>query len=223
MDKKETKDLLLAILLIIVVIGIGWYYRGGHSTSKQASENTKVAMPDTILKHPEEGFIIGDENAPVTIVEYTNFLCSHCADFVRETMPKIEERYVKVGLVKFNIIIVPPVELGEAAFCALEQSKFVEYHDYLFEHQGDLNSKDDLIAFAEKVNMNKDLFGTCLEPNRYGEIIDNWITRAGEKEVTGTPTFFIGATDKPDDYEKIVGAESLDVFEKAIQKYFSHL
>lgn len=206
MNKKEIRDFVLAGLLIAIVGGGVWYYQ----IDRQPAEGVTAE---------ENGFIIGDGNAPVTVVEYTNFLCSHCADFANDILPKLEEKYAKAGLVRFNIIVLPPVELGEASFCALDQGKFEDYHDYLFKHQSEIENVDTLIKFAREVGMNEEIFDGCLEANKHGDIINGWIKTANKRAVDSTPTFFISATDRPEKSDKIVGTQPLEEFERVVQKY----
>src|SRR3989344_1487036 len=84
----------------------------------------------------------GDKNAPIVMLEFSDFQCPFCAKFWAETLPQIEKNYVDTGKVYFVYKDFPLSEIhpfaqqaAEAALCAGEQGKFWEYHDKLFENQ----------------------------------------------------------------------------------------
>ncbi|MEE8403602.1 MAG: thioredoxin domain-containing protein [Candidatus Hydrothermarchaeaceae archaeon] len=91
---------------------------------------------------------LGPEDAPVTIIEFSDYQCPYCAKFWSQTLPQIKAEYIDTGKVKFVYRDYPLTGLGhayaqkaaEAAECAGEQGKFWEMHDKLFETQGELSS-----------------------------------------------------------------------------------
>ncbi|MGH7410282.1 MAG: DsbA family protein, partial [Candidatus Methylomirabilis sp.] len=83
----------------------------------------------------------GSDKAPVTIIEFSDFQCSFCWKFWKETLPRLEEEYIKTGKVRFvyrhlAILGAPSVATAQAAACAGEQGKFWDYHDKLFASKG---------------------------------------------------------------------------------------
>lgn len=217
---NDKKFILATIFLIGFMAIAGWRFHWWEKKNLPAAVSENI---DYSLQNPQDGLIIGKDDAPITIIEYTNFLCSHCADFALKTLPLIEEKYIKTGQVKLKMFVFPPLEMGQAIICSQEQNKFLEYHNYLFEHQETIKQIEDLKTFAQNVGMDKDKFKKCLDSEKYKEIVKNWVEEGQKKGVDGTPTFFIGPTSSPDnpsaDEEKIIGAQPFEDFETIIQKY----
>jgi len=206
---SDRKIIFIAIILAIIVIGVAWYYtqyrppQAAISPSGQESERSFVIT--------ETGITIGNPNAPVTIDEYTNFLCPACANFAIETLPIIVSDYVATGKVKYSFFIFPPLELSKAAMCAYEQNKFSEYHDYLFKHQDKITDEEILKDFAGNIGMNIAQFDTCYNSVKYDDKIQKWFEEGQWRDVTATPTFFIND-------RKFVGAQPYEEFKKIIDE-----
>ncbi|MBU3901209.1 DsbA family protein, partial [Patescibacteria group bacterium] len=110
----DKKIIFSAVILSLFLIGGAWYYSEQLPTAS-ISGAIPSSSPSTVAL--EAGILIGDPNAPVTMEEYTNFLCSACARFAVTTLPQIKEDYVKTGKVKIVIYVLPPYELSQAALC----------------------------------------------------------------------------------------------------------
>lgn len=115
----------------------------------------------------ERDVILGDPNAPVTVIEYGDYQCPFCARFFTDVEPFIRDEYIKTGKVKMvfrNYAFLGPesVDAAEAAECAKDQGKFWEFHDALYEaeaedgreHNGNLN-KDLFVEISEKLGLTK--------------------------------------------------------------------
>lgn len=176
----------------------------------------------TLIEEPiqtETAITIGDENAKVTLVEFSDFECPVCAlmkgspklteefkaqnaDFV-PTIPKIMEEYVETGKVKYVFYNFPIDRIHPSAraahnagLCANEQSKFKEYSDSLYENREEwVESKDKinevLIEFADDLELDKSEFETCLNNQKYNSQIDEEMKLALPYGVAGTPTYFV--------------------------------
>ncbi|MBU1102227.1 DsbA family protein [Patescibacteria group bacterium] len=203
---SDKKIIVVAIILSALVIGGGWYY------SKNSPQQAAISQPQkTAAVISEAGISFGDPNAAVTIEEYTNFLCPACARFATETFGKIKDAYVATGKVKFVFFFYPPFELGEATLCAQEQNKFIEYHDYLFNHQGQITDEDILKDFATNVGMDLAKFNECYASDRYDGKLQKWLDEGQAREVDATPTFFING-------QKFIGAQPYEEFQKIIDQ-----
>jgi protein-disulfide isomerase len=168
----------------------------------------------------------GDKNAKVTLVEFTDYQCPFCSRHFRETMPQIDTDYVKTGKVKYVLKEFPleaihpnAFKASEAANCAGEQGKYWEMHDRLFSNQNALAAQQ-LPSHAEAVGLDAGKFKTCLESGKYASKIRKDLADAQYAGATGTPTFFLGATD-PKSAEvkttkKLVGAQPYAAFKDAI-------
>lgn len=206
---KDKKIIFIAIILAVLIIGYGWYYKKTHPSPTATIFQSESISPERLEK--AEGIIVGKEDAPVVIEEYTNFLCPACGNFAVFTMPQIEEKYIKTGQVKLVFYIFPPLELSQASLCADDQKKFLEYHDYLFSHRSELASTEDLKTMAEKAGLDKEAFNRCLESEKYKELATAWYNNGIERGVEATPTFYING-------EQIVGAYPFEKFEEIIKR-----
>ena len=97
---------------------------------------------------------------------------------------------------------------SEAAHCALDQGKYWEYRDYLFANQ-DNQFSDNLIEYAQDLNLNVDQFKNCLNTSKYRSLVQDNYNEGLESGITVTPTFFINN-------KTIVGAKDYKEFKKII-------
>ena len=175
---------------------------------------------------PRQGTTLGNPDAPVTIVEYTDFQCTFCARVAQESLPQIEEEYVATG--KAKLVCKHVAFLGEesqwaaeAADCADEQGKFWEYYDILFANQAEQHntgafSKVRLKAFAEALGLDTSSFNACLDEGKYVNDVAATNLEARRREINSTPTFFVGQTE-------LEGAKSYAEFKKAIDDELARL
>jgi protein-disulfide isomerase len=141
----------------------------------------------------------GQKNAPLTLVEFTDNQCPFCSRHVRETYPQIEKDYIATGKVKYVMLDMPlesihkfAFKAAEAANCAGEQGKYWEMHDRLFANQQTIDS---WTAHAEAVGLDVARFEACLGSGQQAAEIRRDIGQAQIAGVTGTPGFFLAATD----------------------------
>ncbi|MGH7771449.1 MAG: DsbA family protein, partial [Candidatus Binatia bacterium] len=120
-----------------------------------------------------KGHALGSANAPVTIVEFSDFQCSFCKKFWNDTLPRLKETYIKKGKVRFiyrHFAILGKLseQAAQAAECAGEQGKFWEYHDRLFANQGAFTDGK-LKRYAGELKLNAAAFSKCLDSGKYKE------------------------------------------------------
>ena len=169
----------------------------------------------------------GDPNAPLTIIEFSDFQCPFCSRFYSQTLPLLEENYIDTGKVKLVFKDLPLDNLHPnartahiAAECADEQGKYWEYHDILFEKQSQWQSLSSsnldttLTNFAAGLGMQSTDFQVCMESQEIADEINDDTVEAASHSTTGTPTFFIG--NEKDGYTKLVGAQPFAVFKTMI-------
>lgn len=158
----------------------------------------------------------GSVNAPVTVVEFSDFQCAYCRKFWRETLPRIEEKYVRPGKVRFvyrhlAILGLPSVRAAMAAECAEDQGKFWPYHDRLFEVAGPFAfTIDKLKRYAEELELDTARFNACLDGEQPREKIERETLVGRAIGVTGTPGFLIRRG-------LLIGAQPYEVFERIIE------
>ena len=169
----------------------------------------------------------GKVDAPVTVVEYSDYQCPFCARNYRDVMPKLQEEYIDTGKLKFVMRENPIASLHKnatnasiAALCAGDQDKYWEMHDMLFENQKELDV-DNLKSFAGAIGLDTASFNECLDSKETEGQVRKDMASSAKLGMRGTPGFFIGLTDlsEPDQVELSVyikGAQSIDQFKASI-------
>lgn len=187
----------------------------------EIEESSEIEVEEPIETEPIEVDttgepFIGNENAKVTIVEFSDFQCPYCKkgyDTMKEVLANYPED-VKIVFVNFPLSFHQYAQkAAEASECAFAQGKFEEYHDMLFENQ-DALTLDDLKGYAATLGMDTETFNTCLDSGEMTAEVEGDITSGSEHGVTGTPAFIING-------EKIVGARPYADFETAIEEALS--
>ena len=189
----------------------------GATETAPAEETNAPTLIDSILKDVEH--IQGDPNAPVTIIEFSDFKCGYCGLFAVETLPKIRQNYVDTGKVRFaykNMAVqgAESSRAAEAGECAAEQDNFWGFHDIAFADlvmvRSELNNET-LIAMAEKLKLDTDAFKTCLESGRYRNKVSQDTLSVQSLGVRGTPSFLINDV-------FFTGAQPYEAFEQVIDE-----
>jgi len=200
MDDQANKYLIPgAIVLAGAVIAVAVLYSVNGSPSKNtgADNTAAIAALPTVTSGD---FVLGEKNAPVTVVEYGDFQCPFCGKFFKDTEQVLRENYIKTGKIKFiyrDFAFLGQESLwaANAARCAGEQGKFWEYHDYLYNNQRGENqgafSKDNLKGFASVLGLDKEKFSACFDSDKYLEEVKKATKAGGEAGVQGTPAVFI--------------------------------
>ena len=140
----------------------------------------------------EKNYQLGPSDAPITIVEFSDFACL----FSKQSFSKIREINIKYqGQVKFIFRDLPIItdysaDLALAARCAGDQGLFWLMHDKLFINQG-VSEKNELIELANQIGADTERFQTCINNNKFLPQIEKDFADAGKLEITGTPTWFI--------------------------------
>ncbi len=157
-------------------------------------------------KLADDDAALGDANAPITMIEFSDFQCPFCRRHYFDSHKQIVDNYVKTGKVK---IIYRDFPLGfhqgaqpaaEATECAEEQGKFWEMHDKIFEEQNKLGqgtvqfTVDDLKSWATDIGLDSTKFNTCLDSGKYKSEVQKDLQDGSASGVQGTPGFFIGKT-----------------------------
>ncbi len=168
----------------------------------------------------------GAKNAPLTLVEFSDYQCPFCSRHARDTLPQIDKEYVSTGKLRYVFRDFPiesihkeAFKASEATHCAGEQGKYWEMHDRLFANQRAL-AQSDLVQYAEAILVASAPFLTCLESGKYSEGIKKDMADGQQLGVAGTPTFFLGYTDPSGGSVKTLkvlrGAQPYSAFKEAI-------
>lgn len=205
----------LSILLLGIIIG---YLIKSFSVFVFIPQTPPDLTTDGSVK------VMGQENAPVTITEYSDFQCPLCKKYFDESFQAIVKDYIETGKAKyvfkhFPLNIHPQaVPASLAAECALEQNKFWEMHDELFNRQSEWSGRPDHLAtfktIASELGLNKDSFDKCLDKRVYlGNVNADYEEGLG-KNVRGTPTIYINN-------QMIVGAQETSKFTNLIDSFLA--
>ncbi len=172
----------------------------------EAPTGTRVAVSG------DRGFARGPKDAPVTIVEFSDFQCPFCKN-ATATIKQVLDKYPgKVRLVfrDYPLVSIHPLapKAHEAGRCAAEQGKFWEYHDVLFERSPRL-SLQELKQYAQDLKLDGAAFDQCLDSGKFAAEVDKDTQEGMSLGLTGTPSFFING-------RQLVGAQPLTAFQKII-------
>ncbi|MDP1710726.1 MAG: thioredoxin domain-containing protein [candidate division WWE3 bacterium] len=188
--------------------------------------------------------VLGDANAPVTIIEFSDFQCFYCHLFWKETLPKIKSEYIDKGLVKFVYRDLPLTSIGhdmaqkyaEGAHCAGDQGQFWQMHDKIYEEQEKKEqgatsgiTVADVKSWARELGLNGESFDQCLDSGKYAQEVAGDVAAVEQlvqdnpavfSRGIGTPTFFIGKSDRSGTITGtlIAGAQPLEAFQQAIER-----
>jgi protein-disulfide isomerase len=157
----------------------------------------------------------GSADAPITIVEFSDFECPYCRSWHTDVYPRLMDEYgdqIRFVYRDFPLesIHVNAKPAAEAANCANEQGVYWEYHEKLFSMELGLSSEA-YQDYASQLDMDVDAFQECLDSDRYVEEVQSDFDFAANLGVRSTPTFFINGI-------AVVGAQPYEVFQQVIEK-----
>jgi len=190
-------------------------------TGQQPFAPTDMQLGDAAYK--------GDRDAPVTLVEFSDYQCPYCRRHATTVMPPLIESYVDSGKLKYVMREYPILKLhpravaaSEAALCAGDQDQYWGMHDALFDDQK-ANTDEHFKDMAASLGLDEAAFAGCMDDDRHMAQIKADQAEAQKLGITGTPSFVLGLTD-PDDPNKvrltrfIRGAQALPAFAGAIDE-----
>jgi len=181
-----------------------------------ARAQSQVPSADLAQPSPLGDIVLGSPDAPVTIIEYASMTCPHCAQFQAKTFPKLKERYIDTGKVRYIFREFPLDPLAAGAFmlarCA-DKDKYLSIIDLFFGTQRDWvvpNPLQPLFNIAKQAGYNEETFNACLKNQQILDGIQNVRDHAAKVlNVESTPTFFING-------KRVVGDVSIEEMEKEI-------
>ncbi len=173
--------------------------------------------PIEVVRYPvteQDNPAIGPADAPITIIEFSDFECPFCTRWHQQVWPRLQEAYGdKIRLVyrDFPLYSIHPNAgpAAEAANCANEQGRFWEYHDLLFAAEQGLG-REAYEAYATQLNLDLAQFKTCLDERRYESEVTADFEYARQLGIQSTPTFFINGV-------ALIGAQPFEVFQEVIE------
>ena len=191
---------------------------GAPSVPNQPSIPTGIASVNAEDYADDDPFI-GNKNAPVTMIEFSDFQCPFCKRFRDQTFDQLKAQYIDTGKVKFVYRDFPLSSIhpnaqkaAEAAECADDQGKFWEYHDKIFEGQSVWASSGVSVfkQYAQELGLDSKKFNDCLDSGKYKNEVEKDLSDATKTGGQGTPYFLIGN-------QPVSGAQPFSAFQQAIE------
>ena len=216
-----------SIVIIIVFLSFDNISSQTELTIEPSPTIQQVGPPkiteDTFLANGSP--VLGNANAPITLVEFGDYQCHFCNVFFHSTEGDILKKYVETGKVKiifkdYNIIGPDSVNASHGAHCAKEQGLFWEYHDILYSNWAGENngwaSSENLALFAQEIGLDIDAWSECMSDGKHSQIIVDSNEDARSLELSGTPAFFVIGPDGKT--TKLFGAQPFETFERIFQE-----
>ena len=183
----------------------------------QVADQAAVDVPENVQRYTvpiDDDPIYGPENAPITIIEFSDYECPYCRKWHAETWPLIKENYgdqVRLVYRDFPLygLHANAAPAAEAANCANDQDSYWEFNDALFATELGLG-RPTYEAVATELGLNLTDFNACLDDRRYQAEVEADYQYASELGVSSTPTFFINGL-------ALVGAQPYEVFAQVIE------
>jgi len=209
-----------AILAVVVVAGVAWLFLAGGGQSESAPLPTAVDLTG-VEADPSVGLALGPENTPVTILEFADYSCPHCAQFAAFTGRLLRQNYVETGAIRWVLYdyvlggFPNSVPASLAARCAGEQDQYWPMHDLIMANQlrwaqGDSPQRE-LRTYAGELGLDTGRFDECMSERRPMPQIAAARKYGDQLGVNSTPTlFFNGRRLRPDE-------SSYEVLERLIQ------
>ena len=211
------KEKILAILVIVQIVVTAGLLLKVNAVQDILATHTGLVAKDIKLPgfaNSGDDPMKGDKDAPVTIVEFSDFQCPYCGKFFTDTLPLIQKNYIDTGKAKLVFQDYPlsfhqfAHKAAEAAECADEQGAFWKYHDKIFQNQQSLNL-DNLKVWASDLGLNTKKFNTCLDSGAMVSEVQGDMAEGTNLGVSGTPAFLVNG-------QLITGAQPFEAFKQII-------
>ncbi|MBS3106680.1 DsbA family protein [Candidatus Woesearchaeota archaeon] len=216
-------SVLSVILLLVIALQLGDLGKSLKGGTVQAGNDAPAIQPGDSAPAPtvdmaklvDDDPMLGNKNAPVTIVEFSDFECPYCGRFHSQTFPQIKQEYIDTGKVRFVYRDFPlgfhqnAQKAAEASECADEQGKFWQMHEKLFS-SGVQGGTATFKQYAQEIGLDMAKFNSCLDSGKYAGEIQADLSAGSQAGVSGTPGFLVNG-------QRIDGAQPYAVFQQAIE------
>lgn len=206
---------IAGIVIVVAAVLVGNYL---VSTPENIAQQ-RFGSVDTTMGSP----MLGSSSAPITIIEFGDYQCPQCSNWFHNTRPQLETNYIETGktkLVFVDLAFFGPdsTNAAEATYCAGDQGKYWEFHNILYSNQQGINdgwaSPDNLKSFASQLNLDRNLFDSCLDSDKYKNRVERNVLEAKRSGASATPTFIIVG---PNGAQKTIeGAQPFSVFAQVL-------
>lgn len=206
------------VLVAVLIIGSFFVFTGNSgSINSNVINNGPAPQPSVVKASVDDDAFLGDKNAPVTIIEFSDYQCPFCGRFWSQTLPSLKEQYIDTGKVRFvyrdfplssiHPMAQPAAEAAECVRDAAGSDKaYFEMHDKIFANQQSL-SIDNLESWAQDLGYD---ISTCLSSGEFRSEVLKDTADAQSAGGRGTPYFVINGN-------AISGAQPFSVFQQIIE------
>jgi protein-disulfide isomerase len=216
--KKRGWAAVLVVAGALAGLAVGWlaFREGEGAPGSSPAVASGIAVVEGVdVSHDP---VLGPADAPVTIVEFSDFECPFCSRFARETAPVLRRQYgdrIRWIFVNYPLQSIHPnaYEAALAAECATEQERFWPYYDALFSGRYELSS-DGYAAAAKEVGVDEERFDACYSNADHAEEVALDIKEGGKFYILGTPTFYLNG-------RRMEGAQRPEAFAAVIDSILS--
>ena len=189
--------------------------QGGRSSEEEAQLELIKSLPE---RNPEDTLAVGEPDAPVQMIMYSDFQCGFCALWTTKTLPVLIEKYVEPGKLRIefreaNVFGEESVKAARAAAAAGEQGKFLEFQKALYPGGKPMKSFPEakMVEIAEELGLDVKKFKADLGSKEIAELVAQHQQRAAQLGVTSTPMFIVGT-------QPVSGAQPTEQFEAFIEE-----
>ena len=186
--------------------------------------NFALSNESSVLNLTEDDFIIGNNNAPITIIEYASMSCSHCGNFHNNTLPDLKKEYIDTGKVKYVFRDFPynyPALLGSMVMRCIPSEVRYDYMNALYKLQNrwvvreNAITRQELYKIMQTGGMTKENFDTCLSNvDLENKILQEVMAAQSEFNIRSTPSFLING-------DLLEGDKPIKVFRQILDKILS--
>ncbi|MCM2578430.1 DsbA family protein [Streptomyces meridianus] len=228
-SRRRLVIIVLAVVLAGLLTGLVALVTGeGGRTSESGPDSAPASVspgeqtgPDLSRRDKDDVHAMGRRNAPVVLVEYSDFQCPFCGKFARDTEPELIKKYVKKGVLRiewrdFPVFGEESVTSARAGYAAGQQGRFWEFHDALYAEPRRRNAGEfapgKLVEYARKAGVaDLERFRTDMNGEAARKAVERDREEGYKIGVTSTPAFLVNG-------QPILGAQPTETFAEAIEK-----
>lgn len=241
LDKSKLFLPISIVLAAVLISGTILYSKTSSSnTGNNAAQQPSAAAGQQLGNQPngptkvsvDDDPVLGDKNAPLTLVEFSDYECPFCKRSFEQVLPELKKNYIDTGKLKLVYRDFPlsfhanAHKEAEAAECARSQggdSVYFKFHDQIFKQttsNGTGLALTQLPIIAKSLGLNVSQFQQCLDSGKFKDEVDKDIADGTAAGVSGTPSWFIGRSSKDGviNAALIVGAQPFSAFKSAIDE-----
>ena len=189
--------------------------QGEQNSEEQAQLELIRSLPE---RNPDDTLAVGEPNAPVQMIMYSDFQCGFCALWTTNTLPVLMEKYVEPGNLRIefreaNVFGEESVKAAQAAAAAGEQGKFLEFQKALYPGGKPMKSfpEDKMVELAEELGLDAEKFAADMGSQKIADLVAQHQHKAAELGVTSTPMFIVGT-------QPVSGAQPTEQFELIVEQ-----